>query len=131
MQKATKYKINIGIGALIALIYVLIPIDVAPDAPIAEWGTPSFYRKDILLVLSPWPFDPKKKQVTRAECVAMNHLSAPHKCGFFFFIKKKYTFFLHISKKSSNFAAVMTHAGECGWASAHLKVPFVNCCRHI
>ena len=32
MQKATKYKMNIGIGALIALIYVLIPVDVAPDA---------------------------------------------------------------------------------------------------
>jgi len=29
---------NIGIGALIALIYVLIPIDVAPDAmPVVGW----------------------------------------------------------------------------------------------
>lgn len=38
MQKATKYKMNIGIGALIALIYVLIPIDVAPDAmPVIGW----------------------------------------------------------------------------------------------
>lgn len=38
MQKATKYKMHIGIGALIALIYVLIPIDVAPDAmPVVGW----------------------------------------------------------------------------------------------
>lgn len=38
MQKATKYKLNIGIGALIALIYVLIPVDVAPDAmPVVGW----------------------------------------------------------------------------------------------
>lgn len=28
-----------------------------------------------LLILSPWPFDPKKKQVTRAECVAMNKMA--------------------------------------------------------
>ncbi len=29
---------NIGIGALIALIYVLIPVDVAPDAmPVIGW----------------------------------------------------------------------------------------------
>ena len=28
-----------------------------------------------LLILSPWPFDPKKKQVTRAECVAMNQMA--------------------------------------------------------
>ena len=27
MQKSTKYKLNIIIGAVIALIYVLIPID--------------------------------------------------------------------------------------------------------
>ena len=25
--------------------------------------------------LSPWPFDPKKKQVTRAECVTMNKMA--------------------------------------------------------
>ena len=28
-----------------------------------------------LFILSPWPFDPKKKQVTRAECVAMNQMA--------------------------------------------------------
>ena len=28
-----------------------------------------------LLILSPWPFDAKKKQVTRAECVAMNQMA--------------------------------------------------------
>ena len=28
-----------------------------------------------LLILSPWPFDPKKKQVTLAECVAMNQMA--------------------------------------------------------
>ena len=38
MQKSTKYKLNIGIGALIALIYVLIPVDIAPDAvPVIGW----------------------------------------------------------------------------------------------
>lgn len=38
MQKSTKYKLNIGIGALIALIYVLIPVDVAPDTvPVIGW----------------------------------------------------------------------------------------------
>lgn len=28
-----------------------------------------------LLILSPWPYDPKKKQVTRAECVEMNKMA--------------------------------------------------------
>ena len=28
-----------------------------------------------LFILSPWPFDLKKKQVTRAECVAMNQMA--------------------------------------------------------
>ncbi len=38
MQKQTRYKLNIGIGALVALIYVLIPVDVAPDAvPVVGW----------------------------------------------------------------------------------------------
>jgi len=38
MQKATKYKLNIGIGALIALIYVLIPVDFVPEAvPVIGW----------------------------------------------------------------------------------------------
>lgn len=38
MQKATKYKMNIGIGALIALIYVLIPVDFVPEAvPVIGW----------------------------------------------------------------------------------------------
>lgn len=38
MQKATKYKLNIGIGALIALIYVLIPVDIVPEAvPVIGW----------------------------------------------------------------------------------------------
>jgi hypothetical protein len=52
-----------------------------------------------LLILSPWPFDPKKKQVTRAECVAMNHLSAPHKCGFFSLSKKNTHFSCIYQKK--------------------------------
>jgi len=38
MQQRTKYKLNIVIGAVIALIYVLIPIDVSPDAvPVVGW----------------------------------------------------------------------------------------------
>ena len=38
MQKATKYKLNIGIGALIALIYVLIPVDIVPETvPVIGW----------------------------------------------------------------------------------------------
>jgi hypothetical protein len=28
-----------------------------------------------LLILSPWPYDPKKRQVTRAECVEMNKMA--------------------------------------------------------
>ena len=28
-----------------------------------------------LLILSPWPYDPKKKRVTRAECIAMNTMA--------------------------------------------------------
>jgi len=38
VQKSTKYKMNIGIGALIALIYVVLPIDLLPDAiPVTGW----------------------------------------------------------------------------------------------
>lgn len=38
MQKSTKYKMNIGIGALIALIYVVLPVDLLPDAiPVTGW----------------------------------------------------------------------------------------------
>ncbi len=38
MQKSTKYKVNIVIGAVIALIYVLLPIDISPDAvPLVGW----------------------------------------------------------------------------------------------
>ncbi len=38
MQRSTKYKLNIGIGALIAFLYVLIPVDVSPDVvPVVGW----------------------------------------------------------------------------------------------
>lgn len=38
MQKATKYKIGIGLGAVAALVYVLIPTDVVPDVmPVVGW----------------------------------------------------------------------------------------------
>ena len=38
MQKSTKNKLNIWIGALIAFIYVLIPVDLSPDAvPVLGW----------------------------------------------------------------------------------------------
>ena len=34
----TKYKLNIWIGAIAALIYVLIPVDISPDAvPFIGW----------------------------------------------------------------------------------------------
>ena len=38
MDSKKKYKMNIIIGALVALIYVLIPIDLSPDAvPVIGW----------------------------------------------------------------------------------------------
>ena len=38
MQRSTKYKLNIGIGALKAFLYVLIPVDVSPDVvPVVGW----------------------------------------------------------------------------------------------
>ena len=38
MEKNTKYKLNIVIGAVAALIYTLVPIDIAPDAaPVIGW----------------------------------------------------------------------------------------------
>ena len=38
MQKSTKYKLNIVIGAIIALVYLIIPVDISPDAvPIIGW----------------------------------------------------------------------------------------------
>lgn len=38
MQRSTKYKLNIGIGVLIAFLYVLIPVDVSPDVvPVVGW----------------------------------------------------------------------------------------------
>jgi len=38
MKPSTKYKLNIGIGALVALIYLIIPVDLSPDAvPIVGW----------------------------------------------------------------------------------------------
>ncbi|MBO7458239.1 MAG: DUF1232 domain-containing protein [Paludibacteraceae bacterium] len=38
MSKSTKYKWNIWIGAIAALIYVIIPFDISPDAvPVLGW----------------------------------------------------------------------------------------------
>ena len=38
MQKSAKHKLRIVIGAVVALIYVLVPIDVSPDAvPVIGW----------------------------------------------------------------------------------------------
>lgn len=38
MQGATKYKINIIVGALVALAYVLVPVDISPDpVPVIGW----------------------------------------------------------------------------------------------
>jgi len=38
MQKSTNYKLKIGVGALVALIYVLVPIDFSPDVtPVVGW----------------------------------------------------------------------------------------------
>ena len=38
MQKSTKYKLNIAFGALAALAYVLVPVDISPDpVPVIGW----------------------------------------------------------------------------------------------
>jgi uncharacterized membrane protein YkvA (DUF1232 family) len=38
MKKATKYKMNIIVGAIIALVYVFIPTDISPDPiPVVGW----------------------------------------------------------------------------------------------
>jgi len=38
MSTPTKYKWNIWIGAIIALIYVFVPFDISPDAvPVLGW----------------------------------------------------------------------------------------------
>ena len=38
MQKSTKYKLNIAVGALAALAYVLVPVDISPDpVPVIGW----------------------------------------------------------------------------------------------
>ena len=38
MKPASRYKMNIWVGAMVALIYVLIPVDIAPDTiPIFGW----------------------------------------------------------------------------------------------
>lgn len=38
MKKSTKYKWNIWIGAIVALIYILIPFDLSPDeVPVVGW----------------------------------------------------------------------------------------------
>ncbi len=52
---------------------------------IADNGFGEYYKpSDLLfdavankqvLILSPWPYDPKKKHITRAECVAMNQMA--------------------------------------------------------
>lgn len=38
MEKRTKYRLNIIIGAVAALIYILIPTDISPDpVPVVGW----------------------------------------------------------------------------------------------
>lgn len=38
MKRETKYKMNIIIGTVIALIYVIVPFDLSPDAvPVMGW----------------------------------------------------------------------------------------------
>ena len=38
MQPKTKYKMNIWISAIIALIYLIIPADIVPDVvPVTGW----------------------------------------------------------------------------------------------
>lgn len=38
LKKSTQYKWNIWIGAIIALIYIFIPVDLSPDAvPVLGW----------------------------------------------------------------------------------------------
>ena len=38
MQKSTRYKLSIVVGAAVALIYVLIPTDIVPDLiPVTGW----------------------------------------------------------------------------------------------
>lgn len=38
MQKRTRYKLYTGIGALAALVYILLPADLSPDpVPVIGW----------------------------------------------------------------------------------------------
>ncbi len=38
MTKSSKYKLSIGIGAFVALLYVALPTDILPDAvPALGW----------------------------------------------------------------------------------------------
>lgn len=38
MQQNTKYKLNIGIGIIAALVYLVIPIDIVPETiPVLGW----------------------------------------------------------------------------------------------
>ncbi len=38
MQKRTRYKLYTGIGALAALVYIFIPVDLSPDpVPVIGW----------------------------------------------------------------------------------------------
>ena len=38
MQKRTRYKLYTGIGALAALVYILLPVDLSPDpVPVIGW----------------------------------------------------------------------------------------------
>ncbi|MBQ6789953.1 MAG: DUF1232 domain-containing protein [Paludibacteraceae bacterium] len=38
MQQKTKYKLNIGIGIIAALVYLVIPTDIVPETiPVLGW----------------------------------------------------------------------------------------------
>lgn len=65
MKRETKYKMNIIIGAVIALIYVIVPFDLSPDAvPVMGWVDDLIA---ILLAVSNWMIFASKLKKKRKE----------------------------------------------------------------
>ena len=66
-------------------VMVVLLAEEHPIIYIADNGFRDYYKPSAglfdsvaegrVLILSPWEYDPKKRHVTRAECVAMNHMA--------------------------------------------------------